>query len=261
MNDVAVGGDIWSTISQTALLTFWGFIGVECATTPAGCVKRPEKNIPRAIILGTTCVAIVYLLNTISITGVVGFDKLAATNAPYATVLEHIFSHHSNIAISVMAIIVCIGTLNAWTLTSGQIAYGAHEEGLFPKIFGKTNSAGATVAAIVIAAIGSIPFLALEQFNAGGLGKLIDLLVSIFLFVYLACCVSYMKLLYKWHSSRWSRIKTSMLAQFSIIFCIFALSQDILSSLIVLGIFLAIGFPVFWKRRASILSLLSCKNG
>ena len=261
IEDVSDGGAVLTTVSQTALLTFWGFIGVECATTPAGCVRRPEKNIPRAIILGTTCVALVYLLNTVSITGVVGFDKLAATNAPYAAALEHIFSHYSNVAISVMAIIVCVGTLNAWTLTSGQIAYGACEEGLFPKIFGKTNSSGAPVAAILIAAIGSIPFLALEQFNTGGLGKLIDLLVSIFLFVYLACCISYVKLLHKWHSSRWSRIKASILAQFAVVFCIFALSQDMISSLLVLGILLAVGFPIFWRRRAYIPSLLSHKNG
>ena len=39
----------------------------------------PKKTIPRAIIIGTSTVATIYLMNTISITGVVGFEKLEAT--------------------------------------------------------------------------------------------------------------------------------------------------------------------------------------
>ncbi|MBQ8651595.1 MAG: amino acid permease [Alphaproteobacteria bacterium] len=251
------GADTATTIAKTALLTFWGFIGVECATTPAESVKRPEKTIPRAIIIGTSCVAFVYLMNTISITGVTGFEKLEGSTAPYAIVMGSIFSNYSDIAISIMAIIVCIGTLNAWTLTSSQIAYGAYEDGLFPKIFGKVNKAGAPKSALLIAAFGIIPFLAIEQIQQGGLSKLIDMLVSIFLYVYLFCSLAYIKLVNRWYKEKNKRLKAKILAQFSIIFCIFTLSQDIVSSLIVLTIFIAIGFPIFWKYKNTIKSVIS----
>lgn len=248
IKEVVNTGDTLTTISQTALLTFWGFIGVECATTPAESVKNPKRTIPRAIIIGTSCVALIYLMNTISITGVVGFEKLEGTTAPYAVVMENIFGHYSNVAISLMAMIVCIGTLNAWTLTSGQIAYGAYKDGLFPKIFGKVNKTGAPNSALIIAAIGTLPFLALEQLHHGGLAKLIDMLVSVFIYVYLICCISYMKLLKNWYTRK-VRLKKLILAEFSIIFCIFTLSQDIISSIIVLIIFILIGIPIFIKYK------------
>ncbi len=257
LKEVANGSDVVSTISQTALLTFWGFIGVECATTPAESVKNPKQTIPRAIITGTSTVALIYLMNTISITGVVGFEKLEATSAPYAVVMNSIFSHYSDIAISVMAVIVCIGTLNAWTLTSGQIAYGAYKDGLFPRIFGKINKSGAPKAAIMIAATGTLPFLLLEQLHQGGLGKLIDMLVSIFLYVYLACCISYMKLIREWYKTRKERVKALILAQFAILFCIFTLSQDLISSIIVLVTFIVVGIPVFLRHRQTIRSLIN----
>ena len=224
LKEVSNGSDVLTTISQTALLTFWGFI---------------------------------YLMNTISITGVVGFEKLEATSAPYAVVMSSIFSNYSDVAISIMAIIVCVGTLNAWTLTSGQIAYGAYKDGLFPEIFGKINKSGAPKSAITIAAIGTLPFLLLEQLHQGGLGKLIDMLVSIFLYVYLACCISYMKLIREWYKTRKERVKALILVQFAILFCIFTLSQDLILSIIVLMTFIAIGIPVFLRHKQTIRNLIS----
>jgi APA family basic amino acid/polyamine antiporter len=37
-----------SVLNAAAILTLWGFIGVECATTPADAVENPKKTIPRA---------------------------------------------------------------------------------------------------------------------------------------------------------------------------------------------------------------------
>ena len=251
--EVATGTGILTTVSQTALLTFWGFIGVECATAPAESVKNPKRTIPRAIIIGTSAVALVYILNTISITGVVGFEKLEATTAPYAVVLREIFANSGGISISVLAAIVCIGTLNAWTLTSGQIAYGAYKDGLFPKIFGKVNKVGAPKSALLVAAIGTVPFLLLEQLHHGGLEKLIDMLVSVFLFVYLACSISYIKLIREWYKTKKERVKAMLLASFGTIFCVFTLSQNVILSIRVLAFFIAIGVPVFIENRKEIL--------
>lgn len=251
IKDVAGNTDILSVISKTALLTFWGFIGVECATTPAESVKNPSKTIPRAIVIGTACVALIYIINTVSVIGVVGFDELLNTCAPYATAMSKIFPGYSNIAISVMAMIVCVGTLNAWTLTSSQIAYGAVSDGLFPKIFAKTNKADAPVFSLWISSIGMVPFLILSEINCmqHGLERLIDLLVSIFIFIYLVCCISFMKMIKKWYLSKGKRLRMIALCQFAILFCIFTLYQDLFASFMVLCIFLLLGVPIFWKHR------------
>ena len=254
IKSVAGETDLLSILSKTALLTFWGFIGVECATTPAESVINPSKTIPRAIVWGTICVALIYVINTVSVIGVTGFEALQHTCAPYATAMGKIFPKYSDVAISMMAIIVCVGTLNAWTLTSSQIAYGAVSDGLFPKIFAKTNKADAPVFSLWISAIGMVPFLVMSEINCmqHGIDRLIDLLVSIFVFVYLVCCISFTKMIKKWYSEKGKRIKMIILSQIAVLFCIFTLYQDLLASFIVLCIFLALGFPVFWKRRKDI---------
>src|SRR5262249_124114 len=56
-----------SVMNAAALLTLWGFIGVETATTPAESVKRPKRTIPRAVIAGTFLVASVYIFSSVVI--------------------------------------------------------------------------------------------------------------------------------------------------------------------------------------------------
>jgi APA family basic amino acid/polyamine antiporter len=238
-----------STIATTSLLTFWGFVGVECATAATCNVKTPEKTIPRALIIGTVCVALVYVLNTISVIGVVGFDELMKTEAPYSLVMSKVFGNAGDITISVLAIVVCLSTLNSWIFTSGQIAHCAYTDGLFPSIFGKTNKHGAPIAALAFSFCGSIPFLILERIEQDGFDKLISRMCSAFMFVYLVCCFTYIKLIKKWYSNPKARRHRYVLAYAAATFCLFALIQDIIPSIVILAMFVVIGIPVLLKSR------------
>lgn len=238
------------TIAKAALLTSWGYIGVECATTPAGRVRDPKKTIPRALILGTSCVSLIYVLNVISVVGVIGFEPLLNSKAPYAIAIGQIFGYSSNVLIAILALIICIGTLNAWTLSGGQIAQGAADDKLFPPFFGKTNKNGAPINALLVASIGNIPFFIMEKmYGSDGLNYLIDTLVNIFLFVYIFSALAFVKKIKEWKTTRKEQIKSYILASFAIAFCLFIALQDILHSLIVLGISVLIGIPVFLRMK------------
>jgi APA family basic amino acid/polyamine antiporter len=240
--------DSLKAIIRAALFAFWGFIGVECATTPAGRVKNPQKTLPRAITIGTSCVAFFYLLNVISVFGVAGFLDLIDSKAPYAIALEKTFPGYASgsILISLLATVVCIGTLNAWTLSAGQIAQGACEDGLFPGAWGKPNKSGAPMVAILIAAFGIIPFLLIAQiFGEGGLSRLVDFMVNIFLVVYLVCALSYGKMIKNWEKNTSEKIKAYSLAIFAATFCLFVIAQDMMNTIVTLIVFIAIGLPIY----------------
>ncbi len=237
-----------SIIAQTALLTCWGFIGIECATAPANTVNNPSKTIPLAIVIGTSVVALIYIINILSVIGVTGFDALINAKAPYTIAISKVFGQSGNIFMSILAMIVCIGSLNAWTLTGGQIARAAAEEGIFPHVFEKTNKHDAPVVSLWIAAFGTVPFFILEQINGlDSFNYLIDLLVSIFLFVYLFCCFAYIKLAKKLNAS----CIDYLLAILAICFCVFVMYSCILSSFITLIIFILSGVPVLLKVKHS----------
>ncbi len=240
-------------ISKVILLTFWGFIGLESATAQAGSVINPVKTIPKAIVLGTLCVAIIYIVNNIGIIGIIPKEDLIHSNAPYIDAAQLIFGGKWHIIISLIAAIICIGTLNAWVLTSGQIALGLAEDGFMPAFLGKKNKNGAPVWSIVISCIGILPLLIItanENLSAQ-ITEIIDFSVIAFLFVYLACSIAFVKLLLTQNSKvplgRW------LIGCGSIIFCIWIISQTPIRTIMIASSFALSGIPVyyFWYKKNS----------
>ncbi len=138
-----------------ATLTLWAFIGMESATIPAGNVRHPEKNIPRATIVGVLIVAVVYLLGSFSIMGILSNEALRTSHAPYADAALSMFPGQTWFAgfVALGAVVSCLGALNGWIMVQAQVPMAAAQDGLFPAIFGKTNKQGAPVIGLLISSL------------------------------------------------------------------------------------------------------------
>jgi APA family basic amino acid/polyamine antiporter len=126
-------------VSQGAALTLWAFLGVECATVPAGSVKNPEKTIPIATILGMTIVAICYIAASIVIFAMLPNEVLQKSISPFADAAQIVLGDWGKWLIAIGATVSCLGALNGWTLIQGQIPMAAADDNLFLKIFGHRN--------------------------------------------------------------------------------------------------------------------------
>jgi APA family basic amino acid/polyamine antiporter len=244
-------------ISTVSLLTLWGFIGVESATTPAGSVENPSKIIPRAIIFGTLCVASLYLINSICIMGVIPGHSLMVSKAPYADAARLIFGGSWHIVISVIASLVCIGTLNAWVLASGQIALGLAQDGFFPNFFAKKNKNDAPMWSILISSIGILPLLILtsQENMAKQINEIIDFSVISFLFVYGMSCLAFLKISI---FSKKKNYKNLFIGGVALIFCVCVISHTPLNTILIAAAFTLLGIPMYIYRYKK-LSALSLK--
>ncbi len=240
-----------TTIAQASLLTLWGFIGLESATTPAGSVENPTKTIPKALVIGTCIVALVYMFNSVTIMGLIPGIDLAKSSAPYADAAKYVFGGSWHIWISLAASIVCIGTLNAWVLTSGQISLGLAEDKMMPTIFAKRNAREAPYASIIISCLGIIPLLILTANKnlAGQAAAVIDFSVTSFLFIYTLCSI--VNLVVSWRTKTGYLVIINSLV--ALVFCIWVISQTSLNTLLISSLFTLSGIPMyfFWYRKQS----------
>ena len=177
----------FSALSNGAMLTLWAFLGLESASIPADDVKNPEKNIPRATILGTSLTALVYILSTIVIMGVIPVTLLKNSTAPFADLAGHIFGPIGKIAMGAVTVIACAGALNGWILLQGQIPLAAAKDKLFPKKFGRISSKGAPSFGVIFSSI-LITVLLFFNFNK----KLVDQFTFIISLATLAAIVAYL---------------------------------------------------------------------
>ncbi len=147
------GGSGFSAVTATAAFTLWAFLGLESATIPAGEVRDPERTIPRSTLTGTLLAAVVYILGTVAVMGVIPADILAHSTAPFADAASRMWGDWAAYAVAAGAVISCFGALNGWILLQGQLPMAAEADGLFPGVFGSRGRSGTPVAGLVVSSL------------------------------------------------------------------------------------------------------------
>lgn len=147
------GEPVLPAITATAALTLWAFLGLESATVPADDVRDPQKTIPRATIIGTVSAAVVYILGTVAVMGIIAPRMLAHSTAPFADAASAIWGNWAAYAVAAGAAISCFGALNGWILLQGQIPYAVAKDRLFPSPFARLSQRGTPVFGIVISSV------------------------------------------------------------------------------------------------------------
>ena len=135
-------------------MALFSFIGVEVAAITAKRVSNPRRNVGLASVLGTGACAILYLLVTAAIMGLVPHHALVNNTAPFVTAFQTIFTHGvwAGKLVAAIAVVSGIGALTAWTLVTTEVARAPANDGLFPKPFAWTDRRGNAWFGIVVAA-------------------------------------------------------------------------------------------------------------
>ncbi len=143
----------FEAINAAAAITMWAFIGLESATVPAESVENPGKTISRATLFGTLLGALIYIIITAVIFGLIPSDKLAQSSAPFVDAANLIFGPWVAPIIGFCVLTSIFGGLNGWIIMQGQIPYALAKEGLFPKAFKKLSDNGTPVFGLVFTSI------------------------------------------------------------------------------------------------------------
>jgi arginine:agmatine antiporter len=172
------GESLFTSFAALAPLTMFAFLGLESATVPAGDVQNPDRTIPRSTILGISIAALLYVLGTIAVMGVVPHEQLLKSAAPFTDAARIMWGSAGAWAVAIAVIISSLGALNGWTLLMGQVPMAAAQDKLFPPIFGRLSSRGVPAASIVISA-SLATALVLAQSGVSGFKAFYDLVVGL----------------------------------------------------------------------------------
>ena len=115
------GQPVRSVFSESLTITLWSFIGLESACNLAGHARNPKRDVPFATFFGTLLAAILYILSTTAMMGVVPNEVLQTSAAPFSVAARYILGDWAGELVSAMAIVACFGSLNGWILMHGQV--------------------------------------------------------------------------------------------------------------------------------------------
>ena len=134
-------------------LTLWAFLGMESASQNASAVENPKRDVPLACMFGTLGAAVIYILSTTVIQGIVPNAELAESSGPFGLAFAKMFNPMVGQIVMALAAMACVGSLLGWQFTLSSTAKDAADANMFPKIFGKVTGAGAPIAGMVIMGI------------------------------------------------------------------------------------------------------------
>lgn len=94
-------------------------------------VRDPERNLPRAILLGVMIVIAVYVTANVAYVHVLSAPELAASKTPAAELATRVLGRRGAGAMSVLVIASTFGFLNLALMTAPRVYYAMARDGLF----------------------------------------------------------------------------------------------------------------------------------
>ena len=100
------------------------------ANNVGGELRDGDRTLPRAIVLGVSCVVIVYLLANIAYLHALGVEGLARSTAPASDVLRHAFGPAGSTLISLGIVVSTLGFVGVAIMSAPRILQAMAADGL-----------------------------------------------------------------------------------------------------------------------------------
>ena len=232
-----------TNLAAATALTFFAFTGFECATTPVGKVRDPERTIPRALIGGVTFVVLLYLAAGAAIQLMLPADVVVGSAAPFADALVSQWGHGAATFAAVTIAVAAVGCLNGLILATGELGYAMALRGDMPKAMAWTRGVNTPVVSQVVGSM--VSALVLLANNSGATA-------SLYTFVILLGTASVVIVYFAGTASAWKHspgIGRRLVLAFAFLFLAFAVYGMGLEPVFWSLVLLAIGLVIRWVMQ------------
>ncbi|GMG61325.1 amino acid permease [Tetragenococcus halophilus] len=132
--DLSIGGDnSWASGFSAALLaTLFAYDGWLNVGNIAGEMKQPEKDLPKAIILGLGSVAVVYWIINFVYLKTLPADQIAGNLNASSEVANQLFGNMGGKIVTIGILISVYGALNGYTMTGIRVPFALSLNDEFP---------------------------------------------------------------------------------------------------------------------------------
>jgi arginine:agmatine antiporter len=192
------GGTDMHAVSRAASMALWAYMGIESATVSAGVIENPKRNVPLATLMGLGAAAVIYVLSSTVIMGLLPNEELRTSHAPFAEAARMAVGNWGAVIIAICAVLKSVGSLGGWMLLVGQSSKAAADDGMFPKVFARVNSHGVPGYGLVIVAVlmSVVLFATMSPTLAEQFNHIVDLAVILIIIPYIYSAVAVVKVVH-----------------------------------------------------------------
>jgi amino acid transporter len=121
------------TLGLALVSVLWAYDGFGDLSFAGGEVENPQKNLPRAIIIGTLVIIATYLITNVAYLYVIPIEVISRSPIVAADVMMALFGRAGGILVSFFVMISTFSSFSGSMLTSPRIFFAMADDGLFFK--------------------------------------------------------------------------------------------------------------------------------
>jgi len=142
----------WSLAALALAFTsvVWTYEGWADGPTIAGETRRPERDVPRGLLLGTLVVTVIYLLANVGYLLVLGMDGLRKTDRAAVDIAQAAFGNRGGVFVTVLVLVSTLGSILGMIIAASRVFFAMGRDRLFFAWVGNVHSRFHTPAAALM---------------------------------------------------------------------------------------------------------------
>jgi len=152
-------------LAMVAIL--WAYDGWADLAFVGGEVVNPQKILPRALLIGTGTVVVLYLGANLVYLYLIPIEQMKHAELVAADVAKLVIGPAGVVVVSAAIAVSTFGTLNGSMMTAPRIFFAAAEDNLFPRLIARVDPRNhAPTAAVVLMTVMGVIFILVRTFTA-----------------------------------------------------------------------------------------------
>ncbi|WP_155981363.1 APC family permease [Nocardia sp. BMG111209] len=145
-----------SGIGQAVVVLFFAFAGWEAIAHLSAEFRDVRRNLPRATVLTILIVSVLYLGVAFAVVGTGSYGARALDRISLGIVIQHGLGVSAVTVVAVAAVVICLGTTNAFVASVSRLGYALARDGWAPPVLSRQNRHGVPhLAVLAVGAIGA----------------------------------------------------------------------------------------------------------
>jgi APA family basic amino acid/polyamine antiporter len=147
---------------QAVIYTYDGWTGVIYFSEE---VRKPARDIPRALFGGVLSVLGIYLLVNLALLYVLPMSEIAGKELAVGAAAEKLFGQRGDTILRSLTIIAMLSSINAFHLMATRVMFAMSRDGLFSKFAMRVNDGGTPTVALFISTAVAVLFILRGNFE------------------------------------------------------------------------------------------------
>jgi APA family basic amino acid/polyamine antiporter len=145
--------------------SLWAYDGWNTASMIGSDVQNPQKNLPRALIWGTTAVIAIYVTANLAYLYVLSAPEVAASPRVAADMMRRVAGPSGAAMVSVAAIVSILAALNGVLISGSRVPFAMARDGYFFAWVGRISRFQTPAASLALQGVCSVLLLASGRFE------------------------------------------------------------------------------------------------